>query len=224
MTPMAALERAVVSVLVGPREYVDRRAVVRTWLLAVGLGGGFYGAVMGGFGGLSADRAVQVVYSAVKVPILLLATTVLATPSFFVLNTLAGLRADFGTAFRAVLGTQAAVTVVLAALAPYTAVWYLTSADYHEATAFNAGMFAVATVAAQWQLRRRYAALEARNRRHRTLRRVWVVLYAFVGIQMGWVLRPFIGDPARPPTFLRAEAWGNAYVVVLDTLWRAVAK
>ena len=26
--------------------------------------------------------------------------------------------------------------------------------------------------------------------------RTWLVIYVFVGIQMGWVLRPFIGDPA----------------------------
>ena len=25
--------------------------------------------------------------------------------------------------------------------------------------------------------------------------RTWIVIYVFVGIQMGWVPRPFIGDP-----------------------------
>ncbi len=29
----------------------------------------------------------------------------------------------------------------------------------------------------------------------RNVFRVWIFLYAFVGAQMGWVLRPFIGDP-----------------------------
>ncbi len=221
---MHALERAVVSILVASREPVDRRRAVRAWILAVGLGGGCYGAVMGAFGGLSPERLVQVLYSAVKVPILLVATTLLAAPSFFVLNTLVGLRADFGTAFRAVLGSQAAVAIVLAALAPYTAVWYLSSSDYHEATTFNAVMFAIASFAAQWQLRQRYHELEARNGRHVVLRRVWLYLYAFVGIQMGWFLRPFIGDPSRPPSFLRPDAWGNAYVVVLTTAWRAVTR
>ncbi|QEL20036.1 hypothetical protein [Limnoglobus roseus] len=219
---MNPIEQAIASILVGSRESVDRRRAVRAWVLAVGLGGGFYGMVMGAFGGLTPDRVVQVLYSAIKVPILLMATTLLAIPSFFVLNTLAGLRADFGTAVRAVLGTQAAVAILLAALAPYTAVWYLSSTDYHEATSFNALMFAIATFAAQWQLRQRYRELEARNARHVTLRRVWIYLYAFVGIQMGWFLRPFIGDPSRPPTFLRPDAWGNAYVVVVVTVWRAV--
>ena len=191
-------------------------------LLTIAAGGAAYGAVMGCFGGLGGDRPWQVVYSAVKVPLLLLVTTALAVPSFFVLNSLLGLRADFRAAARAVASAQAAVAVVLAALAPYTAVWYASTTDYDEALAFNAVQFAAASVAAQWVLRRRYAPLVARNRRHRIAVRAWLGLYAFVGIQMGWVLRPFVGQPGRPVTFFREGAWGNAYVTVADILWRAV--
>jgi hypothetical protein len=32
---------------------------------------------------------------------------------------------------------------------------------------------------------------------------VWVVVFALVGAQMSWVLRPFIGDPAQPFTWFR---------------------
>lgn len=183
--------------------------------LLVGVGGGMiYGAVMGAFG----QSAAQVFVSAIKVPLLLAATTVLALPSFFVLNTLLGLRADFGRALRAVIGTQAAVGIVLAALAPYTALWYLTTGDYHEAVLFNGLMFLAASVSAQWVLRQRYRPLIAANRRHRLMLWVWVILYTFVGIQMGWLLRPFVGWPDAPTTFFRPGAWGNAYVVVFDLI------
>jgi hypothetical protein len=191
-------------------------------LAVVAIGGAAYGGVMGCFGGFAGDRPLQVVFSAVKVPLLIAVTTALAMPSFFVMNTLLGLRDDFAEAARAVAVTQSAVAVVLACLAPYTALWYLSTADYHEASAFNALMFAVASVAAQWVLRRRYARLIARNRRHRAMLWGWLGVYAFVGIQMGWVLRPFIGQPGVPVTFFRDETWGNAYVVVLETLWRAL--
>jgi hypothetical protein len=33
----------------------------------------------------------------------------------------------------------------------------------------------------------------------------WVTLYAFVGGQMGWVLRPFIGNPDMPFVLLRGK-------------------
>lgn len=193
-------------------------------LAVVAAGGAAYGAVMGGFGGLSGDRPLQILYSAAKVPLLLLVTTGLALPSFFVLNSLLGLRADFRPAARAVGEAQAAVAVLLAALAPYTALWYASTGDYAEALLFNALVFGVASTAAQWALRRRYAPLVARDRRHRLMLRAWLGVYAFVGIQMGWVLRPFIGHPGRPATFFRENAWGNAYVAVLEAAWSAAMR
>src|SRR4051794_40500485 len=191
----------------------DPARTVGVWagLAVVAIGGAAYGAVMGCFGGFASDRPLQVVFSAMKVPLLIVVTTALAMPSFFVMNTLLGLRDDFADAARSVAATQSAVAVVLASLAPYAALWYASSGDYHEATAFNALMFAMASVAAQWVLRRRYARLITRNRRHRVMLWGWLGVYAFVGIQMGWVLRPFIGQPGVPVTFIREETWGNAY-------------
>jgi len=101
-------------------------------------------------------------------------------------------------------------------------VWYLSSADYQLALLFNALMFGVASFAAQVIVRRYYGPLIRRSPRHRQLLRVWFLLYAFVGIQMAWVLRPFIGNPRLPVAFFRAEAWGNAYVVVAQLLVHAV--
>ena len=44
--------------------------------------------------------------------------------------------------------------------------------------------------------------------------RMWIVVYAFVGIQAGYVLRPFVGSPEMAPSFLRKESFQNAYVKV----------
>jgi len=125
---------------------------------------------------------------------------------------------------RALVAAQAGLTVVLAALAPYTALWYVSFAGYRPAILFNGVMFGLASFAGQWHLRRAYRPLIARDARHRVLLRAWLVLYIFVGIQMGWVLRPFIGEPTTPPQFFRPEAWGNAYVVVAQMLWDTFAK
>jgi len=193
------------------------------WLMILMLlCGPFYGVVMGTYSGLAPGRLHQLLYSGVKVPLLLLATFLLCLPSFFVLNTVAGLREDFGQALRAVIGTQSCVTVVLASLAPLTAVWYVSSADYKLGLLFNAFMFGVASLAAQIVVRRYYAPLIRRSPRHRLLLRLWFVLYVFVGIQMAWVLRPFIGDPSQPVAFFRAEAWGNAYLVLAGLLGHAL--
>jgi len=190
--------------------------------LLVVLCGGFYGAVMASFTGLAADRWPQLLYVALKVPLLLLVSFALCLPSFFVLNTVGGLRDDFGQVLRAVIATQSCVALVLASLAPITLFFYATTRDYTTALNFNGVVFAVASLAAQLVLRRYYQPLIRLSPRHRVMMRLWLGLYVFVAIQMAWVLRPFIGNPALPVTFFRDEQWGNAYVEVLHALLRLV--
>ena len=202
------------------------------WALAglVAAFGVSYGAVMGTYGVVSGERVVpshgvvQMVYSGLKVPLLLVTTFLITLPSFFVLNTLLGLRDDFGEAVQALLTTQAGLTIILASLAPFTAFWYVSSSGYDQAILFNGLMFAVASVSAQWMLRRHYRPLVARHPRHRVMMRTWLIIYVFVGVQMGWLLRPFIGAPDMPPQFLRTEAWGNAYVHVARMIWQVIAR
>jgi hypothetical protein len=188
-----------------------------TWLV-IGFGM-FYGSVMGTYGGFGGPRMWQVVYSAVKVPFLLFTTFLLSLPSFFVINTLLGLRSDFARALRALLRAQAGLTIILSALAPYTAFWYVSGSRYQPAILWNGVMFAVASLSAQWMLRRGYQPLVESNPKHRWMLRAWLVIYVFVGIQMGWVLRPFIGDPAAPVQFFREGSWTNAYEVVIQMIW-----
>jgi hypothetical protein len=173
-----------------------------------------YGAAMGCFGGVDGDRGWQVVFSAIKVPLLLTATLALSLPSFFVLNTLMGVRPDFAESLRAIIASQAGLALILVALGPLTLFWYASSVNYQAAILFNALMFAVASLGAQLLLRQSYRPLIARHPRHRVLLRVWVVIYAFVGIQLGWTLRPFIGATDQPVLFFRGGEWENAYVVV----------
>lgn len=171
--------------------------------------GMFYGGVMGSFAGV---RPLQVIYSAAKVPILLLVTFALSVPFFFVVNSLYGLRADFGRVLRALLATQASLTIILASLAPLTILWYVSFQHYQAAILFNALMFAAAGFSSQLVLRQLYKPLIEKNPLHLRLLRAWIVIYGFVGIQMGWTLRPFIGSPTTPTQFFRQEAWGNAYL------------
>ena len=85
-------------------------------------------------------------------------------------------------------------------------------------------MFGVASLGAQVILARAYRPLIARNPIHQRLLKLWLVLYAFVGIQMGWVLRPFIGDPTEPTQFFRPGAWDNAYEIVAKMVWGILSR
>jgi hypothetical protein len=155
---------------------------------------------------------------------LVMVTFAISLPSFFVVNTLVGLRSDFSSVLRALAGGQAGLTIVLASLAPYTLLWYASSANYTWALLFNGLLFGISTFAAQAILRGWYRPLIARNPRHRWLLRFWLVLYAFVGVQMAWVLRPFVGAPDMPVQFFREDSWDNAYVIVGRMIWTALTR
>jgi hypothetical protein len=53
--------------------------------------------------------------------------------------------------------------------------------------------------------------------------RIWVVVFALVGAQMGWVLRPFIGKPEEPTTFVRARQ-SNFFEGVWSNLRRLLSE
>lgn len=197
----------------------DRPATSWRFLLAVTLGGCLaYGAAMGCFG----LRALQVLYSALKVPMLVGVSSLVCVPSFFVLNTVLGLRGDFPAACRAILAAQATFAVTLAAFAPLTLFGYASSNDYPFATTLNGAMFLGATLAAHLTLSRHYRPLIARDPRHRVTLVAWLLLYIFVSIQLAWILRPFVGAPSMRTRFFRADAWGNAYVEVAGVIARVL--
>lgn len=57
------------------------------------------------------------------------------------------------------------------------------------------------------------------TRHVKTIFRCWVVLFGLVGAQMGWVLRPFIGNPEIPFVWIRGRE-SNFFQGVLHALTR----
>ena len=183
------------------------------------VGGLIYGGAMGTFGGWR----WQIVYSAVKVPMLIATCTAVCLPTFYVLHLLLGIGDDFGAAFRGILAGQATMAICLAAMAPVTMFFYASITSYQVAVLGNGAPFLLATIAGQVTLSRRYAPLIARDDRHVLTRNAWMFLYMFIAIQAAWVLRPFIGWPDAPVRFFREEAWDNAYVRIFRSILRVVS-
>jgi hypothetical protein len=51
-----------------------------------------------------------------------------------------------------------------------------------------------------------------------------IFLGMIYGVCMGWVLRPFIGDPQAPVRFFRAGSWSNAYEAVIEMIWNKLTR
>lgn len=201
----------------------------RVLLVAILLAGAVYGGVMGTFQLTSLERVPLVAFSAFKVPMLIVLTTAICLPAYFVLNTILGLREDFPWAIRAVLIGQTAQAIALASLAPLVLVAYASRVSHGQAQLASALNFLLATGVGQVVLIRHYRVLireeagneqSGRGAKHRIMLWAWVAMYAFVGIQLGWILRPYIGVPGLPVQFFREDAFSNAYVYFLRLILR----
>ena len=52
--------------------------------------------------------------------------------------------------------------------------------------------------------------------------RIWIVIYALVGCQMAWVLRPFVLDPNSKFAWFRARH-ANFFIDVWNTIWKLIS-
>jgi hypothetical protein len=154
---------------------------------------GFFGLVAGAYSG-----PFQAVSAAIKLPFLFLATFAVCFPAFYVVQVLAGSRLKLLQVVVLVVAALALTSVVLAAFVPITAFFLVTGADYYFQHLLNIALAAVAGTFGMYALHDGLTVVcEKRGvypRRALTIMRVWAILFAFVGIQLAWSLRPFLGD------------------------------
>lgn len=68
----------------------------------------------------------------------------------------------------------------------------------------------------------RGAAISRRRATADMILLIWILIYAMVGLQMGWILRPFIGSPDAPFTWFRGRD-GSFFASVAESLARLMA-
>lgn len=206
----------------------DLRGVRTPWWLyplIVLCAGAIYGGVMGSWSAGGEGRIWLIPFAAIKVPLVILTTTLICLPGYFVLSTVLGLRSEFRAALAAIAAGQAGTTLALASLAPITRFIYVGGIGHAGALVLSAGMFTLAAAAGYAVMLRRYRPLLGNRitaRKHRLMLIAWITMYIFVGIQMGWMLRPFVGTPGMAVKFLRPEPFSNAYVAVAKIVVQSV--
>jgi hypothetical protein len=170
-----------------------------------------YGAAMAGW------RSPRLsLYVAAKLPLLLLGTTALVS----VLNWIVASALGSGLTFRRVIavtyGAMAAACWILLGLAPVTIFFVWAAAPEGGSPAelryahnclllMHIVLVAFAGVAGNAALREGLARLSARGCRTGTLYLCWLAAFMFVGCQLSWILRPFVGSPFYPVVFMRPD-------------------
>jgi hypothetical protein len=174
----------------------------------------FYGLVMGFPGGWR-----QCACSALKLPMLLLLSLCVCFPAMAVLVMLIGLPLDSFQVLNLLLSVLVLNAVVLASLAPIA--WFFgTTSDYHFVKLTHVAFFGSTALYSMWVLLRALlligASMPDGTGASMRLFLLWLAAYGFVGCQMAWLLRPFIGAPGLPFEFIRRRTGGlSFYTAVL---------
>jgi hypothetical protein len=198
------------------------------WLLScivtIMLGCALYGGVVGLW-----RAPAQAVYTGVKMPLLIFLTC----GGNALLNGLLAQVLGSGLSFRqtslAILMSFTTSSVILAALSPVTFFIYLNTpppfahvkpgAEHSIMILCNVIFIAYAGVVANQRLLR---LLERRCADLKMVRRIfwsWLAGNLFLGAQISWILRPFIGSPLLPVQFMRDNPFhGNFYETVFNSI------
>ena len=176
---------------------------------------GVYGVVMGMYNG-----PLQAIASGVKLPILFLLTAIICIPSLYTFNVLLGQSFKFLQTVTLMVMTIGTTTILLASLAPIAFFFTLTTQNYQFILLLHVLIFGLCGIYGVRYLYRgcAYLAFRLEQPLNTLLLRIWIAIYAIVGMQLGWRLRPFIGHDGSPFQLLRAQGDGNFYLAV----WRAI--
>ena len=196
-------------------------------LLAIIAGAGLYGAAMGWW-----RAPEQGLVTAIKFPLIILLTTFSNTLLNAMLAPLLGLNIGIRQSFLAILMSFTITSAILGSFSPLMAfvVWnapplsaaaQLSEGTYRAIQLMHVVIISFAGIAGNVRLVQLLHQLSGSARLARRVLLAWLAGNLFLGSQLSWVLRPFIGNPVLPVQFLRSDAFhGNFYETVFHALLR----
>lgn len=206
-----------------PRPGARMAHEVEKLILTVVLGAGLYGTTIGIW-----RSPLQALYAGIKFPLVILLTVLATAAANGMLAQVIGLDISWRESFRLVLRSFAAAALILAGMSPVLLFVMFnapplqspdTELAYHIVRLAHVGTIALAGIAANikcYQLL--YGAARSQTLARRILV-VWLTVNLFVGAQLSWTMRPFIGTPYMEVRLFREHPLrGNFYEEVYRSL------
>jgi len=184
--------------------------------LAIFILSAIYGATMGIYAG-----GLQILYSAIKVPMLLLVSLYLTIPSYYVLYSLLGGKRTLGQTVMLLLFGFTSMSTVLIALVPVNLFFIITttksSATYAFTVLLNIATFALAGFFAfTYFIKGAKVLYPESSEDWKPAFLLGSIILMFVGTQLAWVLRPYFN---YYPWFIRPLE-SNFYTAVTGLIAR----
>lgn len=182
----------------------EHAAITRTMAVTIAVAMAIVGATLGCYRG-----GVQIGYAAIKLPAVLLGTAALSAPALTSIGAALGRRARLSGDLALVITALAFGALLLAACTPLILLARAVELPYHRMFLCTVGMFALAGVAS---LRMIAQALARETGPGRTTALLGMcVVFALVGGQLAWALRPYLVRPRTPDVPFVRDVEGSLF-------------
>lgn len=211
------------------RQVADERdlgGLIRQMLVSSVVSMASYGTVVG-----FAHSPWQAIASAIKLPVLFLLTLAICLPTLYLFNLVWGGRLSVRQVIALALSAITITSALTLAFAPITLFFHITAQSYEFFVLLNV---AILTLTGAVGLRFLADGTRSLNRSlaegqdeppqarvNGRLLTAWLWLYAFVGTQLAWTLRPFFGFPGEPFIVFRPIE-SNFYAGVIELVLQLV--
>lgn len=172
-----------------------------------------YGVIMGSY-----HSFLQAIAAGAKVCVLFSLALLICFPAFFIIQYMLGSKLKLFQMVSIVLSGFVLTTAIMLSFAPIVVIFLLTGSNYYFLQLLHififilSGVFGMKTVVDALRF-----SCEKKGIYPHTgvvVFRFWVVILAFVGIQLAWNLRPFLGDRGQPFELFRKYE-GNFYTALI---------
>ena len=175
-----------------------------------------YGGIIGSF-----HSWLQALSSAIKLPALYLITLIICFPTLYFFNVLFGSRKSFGQYFAMLITAVSVISVLLFSFAPISLFFLISTNNYQFFVLLNVAVFSITGFIGVKFLYQGIQMLSQDDEEGKDTRmsilQFWLILYAFVGTQLAWTLRPFFGNPGTQFVLFR-EMEGNFYLSLMQAI------
>ena len=193
-----------------PRKYLLRLSLILNALLF------FYGAVMG-----SNTGPLQALTAGVKLPVLFFLSLLVCFPAFFIVQYILGSTMKIAQMAAIILSGFVLTAAIMVSFTPIVIFFVLTGGNYHFMQLLHVAIFVIAGLfGMKAVLDALRFSCEQKGIYPKTgvvVFRFWVVILAFVGIQLAWNLRPFLAHKDEPYALFRNYE-GNFYTAVIYSI------
>jgi hypothetical protein len=177
----------------------------------------FYGVIMGSY-----NSAIQAISTGLKLWLLFTLTLVICFPSFYIVQLILGSKIKISQLLIILLSGFVMVSVTMLAFAPIILFFQLSGDNYHFLQLLHVFVFGFSGVfGMKVVLDALTAIFEGKNIYPKiglSVFKIWVVIFAFVGIQLSWNMRPFLGSKSMEFQLFRTETQGNFYGTVFSSI------